>query len=1035
MTRKLSIDFETRSRCDLERCGSYKYFEHPSTENLVLAVKEGSLKDGPPVLSWDARKPVKDDPAIELLRQAIVDRWEIHAFNSQFEWGDLKYVCPRQFGLPVPDINRLRCTQALARSTGLQNSLGQVAEFLKLPVQKDKMGKALIQKFSIPQKKTGEFINWDDDVSFTAGGQRMTAAEAFQKFVDYCETDVRTELAVAEALKVFTLEGYALDSFLLTARLNDRGVPVDVVALKRACEIFREHELVLTRRFRELTGLSPAQNAKALAWFRDNGYGGGSLDKATREIHGSGPNLSDEAKEALDIKARLSFAAVKKVPTMLDWVMDDGFIRGSFKWCGAQKTWRWSSEGVQWQNCKKPAKKFRPFVERAFQDIKAGADRETIALLYGDPYEVVASLARYFARFPDKDVYDTDYSSVEAKILPMLIDCRRVLDRFDSGEDIYTTTGRSLSKVLKEKFGVPFEIDRDTGKTVVLACIAEGELVLTDRGLVPIEKVSHCHTVWDGVEWVHHEGVICRGEKDIIEYQGLRATPDHEVFCRQGEGQIRKVPLWRAVSDEADLVTAERSGSALRVSDDRVEGGSPMRCVEGGSEGASPVRLREDEVGELPVSPEGGEPVLPSMRHEEGELRSAVAPETCSGAETKVRQSGVPALPLLRGARDRVPVPISEGRMSVDCSESRSRQNEDIGPDRQQRSLRGGELAVVVDSRTAAKQEGHRGHPGDDVPRVALRDRCGPEVLEAGVEQAGDLGRGRGACQEQAKGVAPDQGTARVYDIVNAGPRHRFTVSGKLVSNCQFQGGWNAVFTATGGKWKREWCEVAAAIVRKENPEFVTAWRRFQDTFVLAMDQPGVWHAASPYVSFGFNPTKPFPRMMMRLPSGRSIVMPYPEKSPITMVRVETLNAAGEVVSKRWEQVTGHHDDADDLRDRLNLDWPSHNPLVRIKSSFKTWEISFWGHTKNTHYGRVKTYGGDLLQSATQATGVDLLALGTLKAERVGYDPFFLVHDQALTPAEGSMGRLTEALCTVPEWFKGFPLSAETKRERSYCKS
>lgn len=84
-------------------------------------------------------------------------------------------------------------------------------------------------------------------------------------------------------------------------------------------------------------------------------------------------------------------------------------------------------------------------------------------------------------------------------------------------------------------YNVPIsEIDegqRFMGKT---ACIAEGELVLTPRGLVPIEDITVDDKVWDGVEWVEHDGLIYQGEKDVITYQGLTATPDHIIYLEDG---------------------------------------------------------------------------------------------------------------------------------------------------------------------------------------------------------------------------------------------------------------------------------------------------------------------------------------------------------------------------------------------------------------------------------------------------------------------------------------------------------------------
>lgn len=717
MSNKVSIDFETRSMIDIKKVGSFKYAEHPSTKVLILAV---CANDGP-VITWDVRE--EPNEAVELLRKAIELGWEIHAFNYTFEWAILKYATPRQLGLPVPDIEQMRCTQAVCRSAGLPPSLGACAEFLQLPIQKDKMGAALIQKFSVPQKKTNRFIEWNDDIAFTAGGEKMTAAEAFQRFVDYCATDVRTEMAISAKMKSFELKGFPLEWFQLDARLNDRGLPVDGVALRKAFEIMTLHEKNLTERFRELSGFGPKQNAKVLEWLKERGYRGNNLTVATRERFGNDDSMTPEAKEALDIAAGLSFAAVKKVPAMLHYMMADGNIRGAFKWCGAQKTWRWTSQGVQLQNMKKPPKWLRKVIEEAYQDVKDGRDPTLLEMLYCNPYELIACLARYFVRFDDVSLYDLDFASVEARVLPQLIECQRVLDRFVSGEgDIYTQTAESLSKILKEKFQVDFTIDRDMGKVVVLAT--------------------------------------------------------------------------------------------------------------------------------------------------------------------------------------------------------------------------------------------------------------------------------------------------------------------------QFQGGWNAVFTATGSKWHRSWCEAAAKIVRDENPEFPFAWRKFQDMFVAALDTPEKWQQITKYVSIGYSRKGPFPRMLMKLASGRSICWPKPEKEPITMVQVETSDPkTRKVVSSKWERIHGHFETREEIEADMKMGHAFFYPNGQIAKTFKTWEISFYGHVKGKLYGRCKTYGGDMLQSATQGTAADLLAYGALEAERKGFEPILLVHDQCLAPARGEKEEFRRAMTTVPPWFEGFPLDADADTVRSYCKS
>ena len=65
-------------------------------------------------------------------------------------------------------------------------------------------------------------------------------------------------------------------------------------------------------------------------------------------------------------------------------------------------------------------------------------------------------------------------------------------------------------------------------------CIAEGSLVLTDRGLVPIESVSYSDRLWDGENWVSHGGAICKGVRNVITHAGITATPDHMVYSENG---------------------------------------------------------------------------------------------------------------------------------------------------------------------------------------------------------------------------------------------------------------------------------------------------------------------------------------------------------------------------------------------------------------------------------------------------------------------------------------------------------------------
>lgn len=79
-------------------------------------------------------------------------------------------------------------------------------------------------------------------------------------------------------------------------------------------------------------------------------------------------------------------------------------------------------------------------------------------------------------------------------------------------------------------------------------CIAEGspvrvktsESVVTEK---PIESVLESDMVWDGEGWVNHGGVVFSGHKsEVLRYDGLTATPEHEVWVSDNT----KIPLKEA---------------------------------------------------------------------------------------------------------------------------------------------------------------------------------------------------------------------------------------------------------------------------------------------------------------------------------------------------------------------------------------------------------------------------------------------------------------------------------------------------------
>ncbi len=172
----LHIDCETFSRANLPKTGARQYARDPSTECLLVAYQiEGEHGDGPVEL-WDC---MAGDPMPELLRDAFDDEdVTLVAFNAGFEMSIFEHCLGVAFS---PE--RWLCVQALALSYGFPASLAGVGDAMGLTGDhaKDKTGKKLIQRFSLPQAKDGRRI-WPHE-----------SPDEWTQFGEYCRRDVIAE--------------------------------------------------------------------------------------------------------------------------------------------------------------------------------------------------------------------------------------------------------------------------------------------------------------------------------------------------------------------------------------------------------------------------------------------------------------------------------------------------------------------------------------------------------------------------------------------------------------------------------------------------------------------------------------------------------------------------------------------------------------------------------------------------------------------------------------------------------------------------
>ena len=440
------LDYETRSRADLKAVGAHRYACDPSTKELMYAVsaedsEEVFLYVHPDHRTLDMMGENKE--AMRLLNSATL----VYSHNSNFEqaisWGSSMDI--------VLTIDKWRCTAAMARKAGLPSSLEQCAAALGLAQQKDPKGKALIKFFCVPDKETGQFNEPKDH------------PDKWLAFGEYCRQDVRTEKAIHKALKAFELKEGPLQTFLFDLRMNQRGIPVNVPGLRHAQAIIDDVQGRVTKEFVALTGIEPTRREAVRLWLAANGFELPDMQAETISAALERPTFG-MATEVLRLYQQISYAAVKKISTMLDWACPDGRMRGVLTYYGAG-TGRWSAGGPQIQNAKKPTPEMRPITEQVYAYICSGGSAAGIEAVYGDPLEVLSCCIRHFVHLEGAEMLDGDYNAIEARIICWLAGQTDVLEMMRSGRDMYRFMAAHIYSISEADVNTD---QREVGKRVFL---------------------------------------------------------------------------------------------------------------------------------------------------------------------------------------------------------------------------------------------------------------------------------------------------------------------------------------------------------------------------------------------------------------------------------------------------------------------------------------------------------------------------------------------------------------------------------------
>lgn len=331
----IHIDFETRSTVDLKKAGLDVYARHPQTDVHCMGYAFGEAG----VAVWH---PPLSQVSCQNVLDAVTRGATVVCHNAAFELGIWNEIMVPRYGWPGLKPEQVQCTMAMAYAMALPGALVNAAPALGLEERKDAAGARVMMQLAKPR-----------DVKPDGTPVWRTPEDSPEKFAQlyaYCKQDVEVERQLYKRLMKLSEQERRL--WQIDQRINQRGVAVDLKAVKTAIEVVTAEKLRLDREMRRVTGNAVATCSavgQLTQWLKWSGVDVAGVAKADVLEWLESPNLPAVCREALMLRQEAAKSSTAKLEAMLKGVCDDGRMRGLFQYHGAS-TGRWAGRRVQLQN-------------------------------------------------------------------------------------------------------------------------------------------------------------------------------------------------------------------------------------------------------------------------------------------------------------------------------------------------------------------------------------------------------------------------------------------------------------------------------------------------------------------------------------------------------------------------------------------------------------------------------------------------------------------------------------------------------------
>ncbi len=480
MNDKLWIDFETYSEVDIRKHGGLQYAIHESTQVICLAY----AFDDEPVQLWTPATEFPD----RIVKHAL-EYGKIYAHNALFEKRIWNNVLFRDFNIAPILLKQCVDTVALCNTYTLPAALKYAGRAMGIELEKLETGVRLINKCCKPNKK-GEQPMFHDN------------PDTFKELFKYCIRDVEAMREVVNHLPRQELLPIEQEIWLMTMRMNELGLPVDVPAVEAILAYITKYS---KRRMKEVSRITDGcvqtvnQIQKIKDWCFDQGLELDNLQADTIIKVLKAEGVPENVKELLRMRQELGRTSTAKYKKIKDLVCEN-IVHDNLQY-HSTSTGRWAGRGFQMQNLP------RASVDNPEELISKFIDQAKI----DDPVNASKALIRPMILAPEgQQLIVSDYSSIENRVLAWLAGDEATLQGFRDDFDQYKDMAATLYQTTEDKVT---KNQRQFGKVLVLGagygmgvkrfgevCEQWGMTVNEDEAkhLIGVyrEKYHHIVTMW-----------------------------------------------------------------------------------------------------------------------------------------------------------------------------------------------------------------------------------------------------------------------------------------------------------------------------------------------------------------------------------------------------------------------------------------------------------------------------------------------------------------------------------------------------------